>query len=232
MRNLFLVILLISVTNLSISDDLFTTSEYGEIGEYQLSEGEISENELKRISKLLENSEDPLDQVITKIDKLIALGEKIWAIVEKGKPVIRTTFTPSVSVLPGIKNENGRATFDQMENWEAPQFKKFNVVYKNGYGMKVVKFSFIVSFQYGGSYNGQGLYLNALNVIATNISVAWGFNFDASSSLITISNRGTTDNPVAGATMQITHKVVSPVKEVMSAIIFDVDGRGNISIAD
>jgi hypothetical protein len=159
------------------------------------------------------------------VDKLIALGEKIWKIVEMGKPVVTTNLTP-ISVLP--RTSDPEAAFYAMENWAAPMVKRYSVAFKNGFGSKVVDFTFYVIYQYGGSYEGKGKYLTGVQIVPENLGVSWGFKFDAQTTLLAISNRGSRIDPVAGATFTLTYKTTSPFKDITGSATFHVSGDGSM----
>lgn len=168
---------------------------------------------------------DPLGEIIMVVDKLIALGERIWKIVEKGRPVVTTNFQP-ISVLP--KTIDPLGTFYDMEDWRAPLTKRYNLTFKNGFGSKVIDFTFYVIYQYGGSYEGAGKYLTGIQIVPENLGVSWGFKFDAQSTLMTISNRGSKSNPVAAATFLLTCTSSSPLKEIRTSATFHVTGDGQL----
>ena len=67
---------------------------------------------------------------------IIAIGEKIWQIVEANKPVVNVT-TQVVHALP-----RGLVCWSDLEHWHAPVVKAYEVSYKNGFGYEVVKFRF------------------------------------------------------------------------------------------
>jgi|GEM_PF-687861 hypothetical protein len=175
-----------------------------------------------------EKTEKSLGQVIMIVDKLLGLGKKIWPIIEAGKPVLNTTFVPAISVLPKVENEPHDVAFYNMANWQAPRQRSYQVDFKNGWGIKVISFTYNVSYQYGGSYQGSGLYLTGVDVSASNISVSWGFNFNATSNLVSIANRGTEDDPIASATVKIQYEASSVLRNIQSAQSFHVTGAGDI----
>ena len=169
-----------------------------------------------------------LDETILVVDKLIALGTKIWNIVEKGKPVVYTEYIPSISVLPVLEGGQDADAFYDMTGWSFPKTKIYEVIYKNVYRMTVVKFKYAVTFQYGGSYLGAGDYLTAASVTPVTLDVAWGYTFNASSFLDTITNHGSTDFPVAGATLGVSHTVKTILKEITTTSKFHISGDGQI----
>jgi hypothetical protein len=168
-----------------------------------------------------------LGPVIEIIDQLIALGKKLWPIIKAGKPVIKTDMSQNFSVLPYAKDED--IDFTQMEYWSIPKTQSYRVVYKNGYGMEVVAFTYTVQFQYGGQYNGIGHYLMGSRVIASNVKVAWGYEFNAKSEMANFSNIGSKKDPVAGATVDIGYSVKNIINEINEKKSFFITGEGQIS---
>ncbi len=171
---------------------------------------------------------NPIGDIITSIDSIIAIGQRIWKIVDAGRPVITTKIAPMISVLPHLEGEN--PTLNQMATWSAPKVKSFRVSFKNGYNSEVVGFTYTIYFQFNGSYKNTGKYITNLKVQASEINVAWGFNFDATSELIGIANVGTMDSPIASATMQISYIVKGLLNESRHTQGFYVDGSGNLQI--
>ena len=170
---------------------------------------------------------NPIDEVAMYLDGLIAIGKKIWPIIEAGKPVITTNgIIPSVSVLPHIEGQNPKAEMHNMANWSAPKAVSYRVTYKNLFGSEVIAFTYTVYFQFNGSYKGNGKYITSLKVQASQVYAAWGFDFDAASELINVANVGSDENPIASAIIQISYKGTSLVNEVRNAQSFYVDGNG------
>ncbi|AYF44644.1 hypothetical protein BALOs_1644 [Halobacteriovorax sp. BALOs_7] len=165
-----------------------------------------------------------LGQVFMTIDKFIALGQKIWKIVEAGKPVSNSSFAKAISVIPNMDDPN--STFSSMSNWKMPIVRSFKVTYKNGFGSEVISFVYTVAFQYGGKYEGKGAYLTGLFVTASNISVSWGFNFNASSEVISIANQGSLDSPIASAMIKVNYKASSVLRSIDENDLFFVNGQG------
>lgn len=172
-----------------------------------------------------------LGEIVATIDKLVAIGTKIWKIVEKGKPTYTTQLQPPLHVIPKITDQNGivaDSTFYSMYGWSAPSIATHRVEYKNGWGQTVVSFDYQVHFQHGGKYDGSGNYIAGLTVAAKNINANFGFNLDVSARLISITNRGTMDEPIAGATIEVNHNVDTFMSASKSAESFHVTGTNEI----
>lgn len=190
----------------------------------------VTVSEVETITPMVElpSAANPLGEVIATIDGIIAIGQKIWKIVDAGRPVITTKLAPTVSVLPHLEGEN--PTLNQMANWSVPKVRSYRVSFKNGFNSEVVGFTYTIYFQFNGNLKGTGKYITNLKVQASEIYTAWGFNFDATSELVGIANVGSAEAPVASATMQISYAVRGLVNESRSAQGFYVDGAGNIQV--
>lgn len=167
-----------------------------------------------------------LDSVIMVVDKLIAIGAKIIPTIEKGKAVVTNNSMAAVSVLPRLETID--PVVHDMGNWSIPVTKHYKIAYKNGYGSEVVSFVYSVTYQYGGTYGGKGQYLTGIRASARQINIGWGFDLDASSQLVQISNVGTTEDVVAGATIEMTYTVKNWTRTITNAVSFFVAGDNRL----
>jgi hypothetical protein len=145
-------------------------------------------------------------QVISIARDLVALGEDVYELVIKGKPTNETKYEP-ISVLPRINNEP--ASILDTEFWKAPVKRTFEASYKNYYNAEVVRFRYRVMYSYGGTYNGKGAYLTAVQIVPEFVKILYGFDFKATMKLAGIVNQGSRENPIAGATLLMEYTVVS-----------------------
>lgn len=188
---------------------------------------EITAPDHKTMVELPSLPTNPIDEIAMYLDGLIAIGKKIWPIIDAGRPVISTNgLIPALSVLPHIDGDTTRAELHEMAGWSAPKTISYRISYKNGFNSEVIGFTYTVFFQYGGSYKGNGKYLTSLKVQASQVYAAWGFNFDAVSELINVANVGSSVDPVASAIIQISYKAKGLINEVRNAQSFYVDGNG------
>jgi hypothetical protein len=127
-------------------------------------------------------------------------------------------------VVPKIDGKP--ADIIETENWQMPKSVTYEIGYENGFGMDVVKFRYTVIYSYGGSYNGKGKYLTAVQIIPEQTSVMFGYDFRAVMKLGGIANHGTRDNPIAGATLLLEHEVKTIVKANLETYAFQVLGNG------
>lgn len=169
-----------------------------------------------------------LKSVIAIIDDLIAIGKKIWPIIDKNRPVITTDLKSMISVLPRL--EGNRVEMDLMENWSMPVAKSYRLALKNGFNSDVIAFTYTVIFQHSGTHDGKGKYLTSVKILANEIYASWGFNFDAKSEMINIANVGSKANPVASAIFQVNYKGKGLLNEIQGAHTFYVDGNGGFQV--
>jgi hypothetical protein len=166
------------------------------------------------------------DGVIMMIDKLIAIGQKIIPTIKEGKPVVTNNPMAAVSVLP--RSEAKDPVVHDMGGWTIPVSKHYKITYANGLGSEVVSFIYSISYQYNGSASGKGKYLAGIRASATNINISWGFDLDASSQLIQISNVGTQENVIAGATIEMSYTVKNWTRTLTTATSFHITGDGRL----
>ncbi|MCM2348667.1 MAG: hypothetical protein NDI69_01520 [Bacteriovoracaceae bacterium] len=165
--------------------------------------------------------------VIATVRQIIAFGKEIYKIVVAGKPVINTEYAP-ISVLP-LETEFGKEiTPMDLSLWQPPKFMKFKVTYKNGLGAEVVSFTYNINMSHGGKFRGKGSYITHAQIVPENVSVAWGYTFNAQMSLVGLTNLGTEENPIAGATIQLSYTVSTVLKEDRNNMMIFIAGDGTI----
>jgi hypothetical protein len=170
---------------------------------------------------------DPAEEVgkvISVARDLVALGEDVYRLVVKGKPTNTTTYSP-ISVIPRVEGEN--VDILDTEGWKAPLKRTYEVVYTNFYGFDVVTFRYSVIYAYGGSYDGKGAYLTAVQIIPESVRTLFGYDFTATMKLGGIQNQGTRANPVAAATLLMEFTVSTIMVASNQVASFFVTGKGD-----
>ena len=162
-------------------------------------------------------------KVISVAKDLVALGESVYSLVQKGKPTNTTTYAP-ISVVPKI-NGQPADVFD-LENFKAPAKYTFEIKFYNLLNVNVVNFRYSVLFSYGGTYNGKGAYLTSVQIIPESVRTLFGFDFTATMKLGGLQNSGSKANPVAGATLLLDYNVSSVMTKITKVNTFYVTGRG------
>lgn len=162
-------------------------------------------------------------QVISIGKDLVALGEGIYSLVQKGKPSNKTTYAP-ISVLPRIGNQF--VDILDTESWQMPRKATYQIIYTNYLGMDVVKFRYSVIFAYGGSYNGAGAYITAAQIVPESIMTSFGFDFSATMKMGGMMNHGTKANPVAGAILNMQYEVSTVLQASLETATYHITGKG------
>lgn len=220
------LLLLLTVLVLSFST---AASEVSDPDYYTIKTAEISYegtfSDTTKHFKLMEAG--GVGEVLLTIEKIIAIGEKVSELIEKNKPVVNVHLVPYY-ILP--RSMEMRDMLYSMYEWSYPVMKIYRVEYKNLYNMPVAALRFGITYQYNGTNDGKGRYIGALKIVPLSVSCAWGFEIDAASELVSISNIGTKEAPVAEATLLFTHKVKSVLREIQSESFFSVDGLGNLRV--
>lgn len=176
----------------------------------------LSDDECVRLSS------DSISDIFEGINwsQIVNVGAKVWDIVKMGKPVAHME-TPVVHALP-----KGLQCWNDLEHWQAPRTQTFEVVYKNGFGMEVVKFRFRLHYTYGGGKADRGQYLANVTVLPAELNVSWGYTFDAKVEVANTVNLGTRENPLAGVEMNLRWTVNTVFKESQNSFHFFVQGDG------
>ncbi len=164
-----------------------------------------------------------LDQVDLIVDKIINIGQKIWNIIEKGRPIANYS-SSKATALPA-----NTTRWDQLESWRAPRSKVVSVAYKNAYGFEVVRFTYRIVLLYGGSVKGIGKYIGYATVEPLKITTAYMYSFNAKTEVTAVYNMGTSPNPLAGMILNINWTVETVLKKSTTTHTFTLDGLGNIA---
>lgn len=166
--------------------------------------------------------ENPLDFTNVVLDKIIQIGEKVWSIVDRSRPVMNLKM-PTVSAVP-----QGIQCWNHLEGWSAPMSRSYRVDYENLLGMNVISFEYKVIFSSGGSFNNQGQYLANVAVLPAEVNVFWGFSLNAEVQVGSVTNLGTRENPEAGVQLNVNWRVDTPFQANEMTDSYFVKGRGAI----
>jgi hypothetical protein len=196
----------------------FNDEDYFSVGSDTTTEVAVSPLEMTPV--LEGNVGTDIDETAVIFDKLVLLGQKIWKIVEAGKPVSNFA-AQRADVLP-----QGIAQWQSLAGWQVPMSKRFERVIKNKWGVNVVTFRYRILYNWGGNLNGKGAYLMGVTVYPEIVDVAWGWSFDATVSIPTITNAGTTTNPTAAAELLVSSKVRTPLTSLDNTESYYVRGDG------
>lgn len=172
---------------------------------------------------------DPIERagkIVAVAREVVALGEEIYTLVQKGKPTIQTEYAP-VSVVPKDPMTKEIVDVFDLEGFSVPVMKQFNTVLKSRVtGMTVVNFTYKVLYSYNGSYNGKGKYLTSVLVVPSSVSVSYGWDFKATMKVIQVMNHGTRENPVGGVVIALNYKMNSWGRAEERTDTFHIAGNG------
>ncbi len=165
---------------------------------------------------------EQVDNPIGSIGDIIAIGQNIWRIVEAGKPSAHVV-SNSVSALP---KDNPHWTL--MTNWQGPLIKGYHMEAVNKLGIKVVSMDYKIIAYYGGKWKEKGQYLTNLTMITDNVSVAWGYDLQATAELMDLVNTADEENPVPGCTLQMKWRTDTAVQHREGSHAVFVKGDGSV----
>ena len=156
------------------------------------------------------------------IGQIINYGKMLWKFIKDNKPVVSVK-TNSANALPkGIKSSY------ELSGWKGIVNKTYALKYENLFGMTVIDLKFRVSFTYGGSYKGKGMYVTNATIIPALVSVAWGYTFNADVAVNNVLNVGTERAPVGAIDISIRYAIDTVMKHNEEMYTFFVRGDGKL----
>jgi hypothetical protein len=158
------------------------------------------------------------------IDQILNIAERIWAIIEKNKPVVNIKTTYAAAVPKGIDH------WTQLESWKMPIGNVYHIVAKNAYGSNMVDVKFQVLRTYGGKYKGKGQYLTGVTVEPLKVECGWGYSLDLNAEVpdSSVINVGTSEDPLAGMMVTLTMRVRTVIKDSTVKMLYYLEGNGSL----
>lgn len=157
------------------------------------------------------------------LDQIINIGKKVWDVIAANKPVANFQ-TDTANALP-----KGATGWETLAGWQVPASRLYRFTYQNGFGMDVVDFKFRVLYSFGGNVGGKGHYLANVTVVPADLSVDWGYTFNAQASVPAVLDAGTAADPVGAAQLLVSWKIDTVIKHEQSSESFDVRGDGTFT---
>lgn len=156
------------------------------------------------------------------IDQIVNIANKIWQIIAQNAPV-STIDTKYAAAVP-----EGITAWNQLSEWKKPKTYVYGFSATNLYGVTMVDVKYKVIYTYGGKYKGKGYYLTGVTVTPTTVDVGWGYRFSLGASVpdSTITNIGTSENPVAALQLKMTWKISTVMKDSTGTSIYYIQGDG------
>ncbi|MHB2025867.1 MAG: hypothetical protein ACYCPQ_04415 [Elusimicrobiota bacterium] len=166
--------------------------------------------------------------ILPDLSQIINLGLKIWNIIEQNKPVVDIA-TQYASALP-----KGLTGWTDLGGWHEPEGVVYEMSAKNFYGAKVIDVKYEVLRSWGGNYNGKGRYLTEVTVEPLNVQADWGYKLSISANVPQsgIINVGSSQNPVAGMTLESSWRIDTAIKTEAGRSVYYLQGDGLLREAD
>lgn len=170
-------------------------------------------------------------EIIVMADQIVALGEKLYTLFQKGKPTSQVKYAP-VSIVPldGVTKQPV-SVFD-LEGDAEPVRKKFSISKKNGLGNEVGRLDILIHFTPGRSFEGKGQYITNANIIPLKANTLYGWDIAASMVVSGVGVSGRKANPIATATLTLSYQLNSVITAINEAVVIDIDGTGKIVITE
>lgn len=169
---------------------------------------------------------DKVGRVVSTARDMVALGEAVYTLAQKGKPSNVTEYAP-ISVVPRTMSGEPVDPFD-LEGFGFPLEKNFKAEIKNGTGKAVVSFAYKVVYSAGGSYNGAGKYLTNVMIIPSAVKTSFGWDFNATMKVGGIMNHGSKNDPVAGVMVLIKYQMNSWTSAFERNDSIHISGNGEL----
>lgn len=156
------------------------------------------------------------------IDQIVNIANKIWQIIKQNEPVSTIDVKYASAVPEGI------TAWNQLTEWKKPKTYVYGFYAENVYGITMVDVKYKVIYTYGGKYKGKGYYLTGVTITPTTVDVGWGYRFSLGASVpdSTITNIGTSANPVAALQLKLTWKISTVMKDSTGTSIYYIQGDG------
>ncbi len=162
---------------------------------------------IRQIENMLDNStRDDLPGTIKNINEIVNLGEKIWKLIEKNKPVLNAKNAYANAVPRGVKGP------EELENFSTMNYKSFRKHAKNMFGSTVFDVTYVLAHRYNGQLKGNGRYLDAVTVLPHKIDVLWGYTLNFGVTRVSTANIGSEKDAIGAVVMELDFNVSTIIK--------------------
>jgi len=163
------------------------------------------------------------NDTMVKIDRIVALGEKVWNFLVTNKPsadyeVFKTSVVPE-----------GITSWMQLMKWSKPVSKVYRVEFTNAFGASAGGFDYRITYFHSGSYKGKGKFIGQISVVPTNIKLGTDRSLKMRVELASVINFGDEVDPIAGAQVIITWSSPTTTKYQMQSAEYLIYGTGEIT---
>lgn len=170
-------------------------------------------------------------EIIVAAEKIVALGESLYTLFQKGRPTSQTRYSP-VSVIPRDPVTKQPVDIFELEGDADPVRKKYTVIKKNKFGNEVGRLEFLIHFTPKRSYYGSGQYITNASIIPLKANTIFGWDLDATMQVTGVGIKGKKTNPIATATLTINYKVYSFATYWNETVVVDLEGTGKVLVTE
>ncbi len=146
------------------------------------------------------------DDILKEINEIVNLGEKIWKIIEKNRPVINVKYAYANAVPKGVKGP------EELEGFTPMNYRSFRKFGKNWFGSTVFDLTYTLAHRYNGTYQGRGKYLDAVTVLPHKVEALWGYTVNFNVNRVSTANVGSEKAPLASIVMDLDFQVSTVLK--------------------
>ncbi|OGS06648.1 MAG: hypothetical protein A2270_01335 [Elusimicrobia bacterium RIFOXYA12_FULL_51_18] len=156
------------------------------------------------------------------LDQIINIFTKVWTIVQQNAPVASINTTYAAAMPQGI------TAWNQLAEWRKPKTYLYGFYAENLYGAKTVDVKYKVIYTAGGKYRGKGQYLTGVTIIPAGVDVSWGYRFSLAAAVpdSTITNVGTSKDPLAAMQVKLDWKISTALKASNGTSVYYIQGDG------
>ncbi len=170
-------------------------------------------------------------EIIVAAEKIVALGESLYTLFQKGRPTSQTRYSP-ISVIPRDTVTKQPVDIFELEGDADPVRKKYIVVKRNKLGNEVGRLEFLIHFTPKRSYYGSGQYITNAAIIPLKANTIFGWDLDATMQVTGVGIKGKKTNPIATATLAINYKVYSVATNWNETVVIDIEGTGKVLVTE
>jgi len=163
-----------------------------------------------------------IDDIVDSIGNIVNLADQVWSIIEKNSPVVDINVTYANAVPYGTTH------WTQLQGWSKPATRKYSFSASGISGQKAMEIVYQVHWTYGGNLGGRGKFLTGVTIEPLSISVPWSHKVTLKAEVpeSTVTNVGTSQDPIAAMQVQLTWTVSSPISSKTQKVIYYVQGDG------
>lgn len=155
------------------------------------------------------------------ISDIINIGEKLWKIIERNKPVVDIKTTSANAFPKGISH------WTELSGWRPPEATLYEYSAKNMWGKQVVRVRFQVHRMHGGHLQGRGKFLNHVTVEPLEVQAAYGYKLYLDADIPSVANVGTAEEPLAAMIVSLKWRVQTSFKVHEGTTVYYLQGDGS-----